>query len=163
MTHGTILIADDEELIRRVLADALSEEGYTAETADSGARAWERLQAMHDVEFHFAGDHQLVFEQQVIVAMDRAADGVLERHDTMRRSPFDNRLEHIVKALARDRLDFGSAVQERCGFAVRPGFSLISESHECSPTGSADLGRHGSAYCRVVSNDTDTDARASAF
>src|SRR5262245_53944881 len=45
MTQGTILIADDEELIRRVLADALSEEGYTVETADSGAHAWDCLQA----------------------------------------------------------------------------------------------------------------------
>jgi len=43
MTHGSILIADDEELIRRVLADVLSEEGYTVESVDSGARAWARL------------------------------------------------------------------------------------------------------------------------
>ncbi|MGE0684708.1 MAG: sigma-54-dependent transcriptional regulator [Candidatus Binatia bacterium] len=43
MTHGSILIADDEELIRRVLADTLSEEGYTVEIVDSGARAWARL------------------------------------------------------------------------------------------------------------------------
>jgi two-component system nitrogen regulation response regulator GlnG len=46
MAQGTILIADDEELIRRVLADALSEEGYIVETADSGARAWDCLQAL---------------------------------------------------------------------------------------------------------------------
>ncbi|MBI3302291.1 MAG: sigma-54-dependent Fis family transcriptional regulator [Deltaproteobacteria bacterium] len=44
MTQGTILVADDEELIRRVLADALGEVGYTVETAASGARAWTRLQ-----------------------------------------------------------------------------------------------------------------------
>jgi len=44
MSQGTILVADDEELIRKVLADALGEEGYTVETADSGARAWECLQ-----------------------------------------------------------------------------------------------------------------------
>ena len=43
MTHGSILIADDEELIRRVLADALGEEGYSIESVDSGARAWMRL------------------------------------------------------------------------------------------------------------------------
>jgi two-component system nitrogen regulation response regulator GlnG len=43
MAHGSILIADDEELIRRVLADTLGEEGYTVETVDSGARAWARL------------------------------------------------------------------------------------------------------------------------
>jgi len=44
MTHGSILIADDEELIRRVLADTLTEEGYSVEIVDSGARAWARLQ-----------------------------------------------------------------------------------------------------------------------
>jgi len=43
-TH-TILIADDEELLRRVLADVLSENGYTVETATSGVQAWERLQS----------------------------------------------------------------------------------------------------------------------
>ncbi|MBM4258926.1 MAG: sigma-54-dependent Fis family transcriptional regulator [Deltaproteobacteria bacterium] len=45
MTQPAILIADDEDLIRRVLADALSEEGYTVETVPSGKLAWERLQA----------------------------------------------------------------------------------------------------------------------
>jgi two-component system nitrogen regulation response regulator GlnG len=45
MTQPAILIADDEDLIRRVLADALSEEGYAVETVPSGKLAWERLQA----------------------------------------------------------------------------------------------------------------------
>src|SRR5712691_11619822 len=44
MSQGTILVADDEELIRRVLADALGEMGYVVETADTGTRAWSRLQ-----------------------------------------------------------------------------------------------------------------------
>jgi two-component system nitrogen regulation response regulator GlnG len=44
MTQGAILIADDEELIRQVLAGALGEVGYAVETADSGTRAWARLQ-----------------------------------------------------------------------------------------------------------------------
>lgn len=45
MTRPPILIADDEDLIRRVLADTLSEEGHTVETVPSGKLAWERLQA----------------------------------------------------------------------------------------------------------------------
>ena len=45
MTRPAILIADDEDLIRRVLDDTLSEEGYTVETVPSGKLAWERLQA----------------------------------------------------------------------------------------------------------------------
>src|SRR5262245_33331460 len=44
MAQNTILVADDEELIRRVLADALGEVGYAVETVDSGTRAWNRLQ-----------------------------------------------------------------------------------------------------------------------
>lgn len=52
MTPGTILVADDEELIRRVLADALREEGHRVETADSGIRAWAYLQEQpFDVAF----------------------------------------------------------------------------------------------------------------
>jgi two-component system nitrogen regulation response regulator GlnG len=44
MRQGSILIADDEELIRRVLIDVLQDEGYRVEAVDSGARAWKRLQ-----------------------------------------------------------------------------------------------------------------------
>lgn len=40
---GTILIADDEELIRRVLADTLRDEGHTVKTVNNGARASEAL------------------------------------------------------------------------------------------------------------------------
>jgi two-component system nitrogen regulation response regulator GlnG len=45
MPHGAILIADDEELLRRVLTDTLREEGYSVEAVESGALAWERLKA----------------------------------------------------------------------------------------------------------------------
>src|SRR5215475_12605603 len=52
MAHGSILIADDEELLRRVLTDTLSEEGYSVETVDSGSRAWEHLnQKSFDLAF----------------------------------------------------------------------------------------------------------------
>jgi len=44
MSQGTILVADDEDLIRRVLADALGELGYTVETVDTGTHAWTCLQ-----------------------------------------------------------------------------------------------------------------------
>ena len=40
MSQGAILVADDEELIRRVLVDALGELGYTVEAVDTGTRAW---------------------------------------------------------------------------------------------------------------------------
>ncbi len=44
MANGTILVADDEELIRRVLIDTLSERGYQVEAVETGAQAWALLQ-----------------------------------------------------------------------------------------------------------------------
>jgi two-component system nitrogen regulation response regulator GlnG len=44
MTPPSILIADDEELIRRVLADTLGEAGFAVATSASGDEAWRQLQ-----------------------------------------------------------------------------------------------------------------------
>ena len=44
MSHSSILIADDEELICRVLADTLREAGFTVETVATGDEAWRQLQ-----------------------------------------------------------------------------------------------------------------------
>jgi two-component system, NtrC family, nitrogen regulation response regulator GlnG len=44
MSHTAILIADDEELIRRVLADTLEDAGFAAQTVASGDEAWRQLQ-----------------------------------------------------------------------------------------------------------------------
>ena len=44
MATGTILVADDEALIRRVLVDTLSERGYQVEAVETGAQAWALLQ-----------------------------------------------------------------------------------------------------------------------
>ena len=41
---ATILIADDEELIRHVLQDTLTEHGYQVEAVADGAQAWSALQ-----------------------------------------------------------------------------------------------------------------------
>lgn len=45
MSNGTILVADDERLIRHVLRDALGERGYHVETAESGTEAWAAVRA----------------------------------------------------------------------------------------------------------------------
>ena len=95
-------------------------------------RPRQRLQAVDDVELHLAGDHELVLEQQVVVAMDGAADRVLERDDAMRRALLDDRLEHLVEAFAGHCFDLRSTVQERGGLAVGAGLSLIRESQSLS-------------------------------
>ena len=46
-------------------------------------RPRQRLQAVDDVELDLARDAQLVLEQQVVVAMDGAANRVLQRHDAV--------------------------------------------------------------------------------
>ena len=42
--NGTILIADDEELIRQVLCDTLTEQGYHVKAVETGTQAWSALQ-----------------------------------------------------------------------------------------------------------------------
>ena len=44
MVNGTILIADDEDLIRQVLHDTLTEQGYHVETVATGSQAWSAVQ-----------------------------------------------------------------------------------------------------------------------
>src|SRR6185436_4729759 len=90
-------------------------------------------QAVDDVELHLARDHELVLEQQVVVAVDRPADGVLERHDAVRRALPHHGFEHLVEALAGHRFDLRPTVEERRSFAVGARLSLIRESHDFSP------------------------------
>ena len=92
-------------------------------------RAGQRLQTVDDVELHFTGDAELVIEQQVVIAMNGAADGVLERNDAMGRPLLDDRLEDFVERLAGQGLDFRPAEMKRRGFAVGARLSLIRDSH----------------------------------
>jgi hypothetical protein len=62
-------------------------------------RARQRLQTVDDVELHLAGDHELVLEQQIVVAMNGAADGVLERDHAVRGPFLHDSLEHSSKVL----------------------------------------------------------------
>ncbi len=73
---------------------------------------------------------ELVIEQQIVVAMDGAADRVLERDDAVRRALLDDRFEDLVEGLAGQRLDVRSAEMQRGRFAVCPRFSLIRKSHD---------------------------------
>src|SRR4029453_2511864 len=97
-------------------------------------RARQRLQAVDDVELYLAGDGEVVVEEQVVVAMDRAADRVLEGAQPVRRLLARDGIEDVFEALARQRLGLRSAVLQCRRFAIRAGFPLICKSHDgCSP------------------------------
>jgi hypothetical protein len=73
-------------------------------------------------------DRQVMLEQQIEVAVDAAADRVLDRqHAVVGRAAVDGG-EHILEALAGLELSF-RIHQPRGGLAERSGFSLIGDPH----------------------------------
>ena len=78
---------------------------------DLGAR--QRLQTVDDIELDLAADREVVIEQEVVVAVDRAADRVLERNHAMRRAPLRDRVEDVLEALAGQGLGLRAAVLQR--------------------------------------------------
>ena len=65
-------------------------------------RAGQRQQLVHDRQLDLADDRQLVLEEQVVVAVDAAADRVLDRqHAVGRPCRPATRVEHLFEAPAR--------------------------------------------------------------
>ena len=95
-------------------------------------RAGPRQQTVIDCQFDFSDDRQLVLDEQVVVAVDAATDGVLHRHDSARHAPFRHGGKDVVKAAARDRLGVRRKKQRR-RFAISPWFSLICDAHDAAP------------------------------
>ena len=50
MRQISILVVDDERFIRETVARFLQEEGYSVDSAEDGAAAWDKMQ---DTHFHF--------------------------------------------------------------------------------------------------------------
>src|SRR5438093_1199401 len=73
-----------------------------AQAAERCAR--QRQQVMHDRQLDLRDDRQLVREQQVVVAVDAAADRVLERQDAVRGAAAVDGVEDVFEAVARDQL-----------------------------------------------------------
>src|SRR4030095_2128692 len=65
-----------------------------------------------------------------VIAVNGAADGVLERDHSVRRALFHDGFEHFVEALARHRFHVLSAVEKRRRFAVRAWLPLIRKPQE---------------------------------
>ena len=67
-------------------------------------RAREREQVVHDGQLDLADDRQRALEQQVVVAVNAAADRVLDRQDAAGRRAGLDRVEHFVEAPAGQEL-----------------------------------------------------------
>jgi two-component system nitrogen regulation response regulator GlnG len=133
MAQGTILVADDEELIRRVLADALGEAGYAVETADTGTQAWDCLQALRfdlafvDIRMPEPGGLDLLLRAQtamidtpfVIMTGQTTLTNAVE---AMRRGAFDYLTKPFdlneVKALAARALEARRLTAEQNQFPL---------------------------------------------
>ena len=61
----------------------------------------QRQQVVRDGQLDLADDRQVVLEQQVVVAVDAAADRVLDRQDAVRGPARRHGGEHVVERLAR--------------------------------------------------------------
>src|SRR6185295_5045580 len=88
----------------------------------------QREQAVVHAQLDLADDRQVVLEQQIVVAVDAAADGVLHRQDAVRRAGVAHRGEDFVEGRAGKRLRGGSELESR-GLAVGPRLSLEGDDH----------------------------------
>ena len=85
-------------------------------------------QVMAYGEFHLAHDREVVLHQQVVIAVDAAADGVLDRQDPVRGPPAGDRREHVVEGFAGDEVCVVAEMEGR-GLAVGAGLSLVGNAH----------------------------------
>ena len=90
--------------------------------------ARQREQLVHDRHLDFADDRELALDEQVVVAVNRAADRVLDRDDAEADVAGVDGVEHLVEGRVRARLGGGQQAQHG-RFAECAGLSLIRDSH----------------------------------
>jgi len=86
-------------------------------------------QMVYDRHFHLADDRQVVLHQQVVVAMDAAADRVLDWQHAVMRGPLLDSGKHLFEAFTWDERRV-AADQPRCRLAERARLSLIGDLHD---------------------------------
>ncbi|KAF8039552.1 hypothetical protein BT93_B1922 [Corymbia citriodora subsp. variegata] len=91
------------------------------------ARAGESEEAMVDRELDLADDVEAVAEEEVVVAVDRAAEGVLHRQDGAVSDPELHGLEGDLELVARDGLAIRIGFPGRC-FGVGSGDALVGHA-----------------------------------
>ena len=87
-----------------------------------------REEAVLDLQLHLADDRQLVLDEEVVVAVDAAADRVLHRENAVRRASRFDGLEDVLEGAARKRLG-GRRERQRRGLAVGARLSLVGDAH----------------------------------
>src|SRR6266545_2090376 len=92
------------------------------------AHTRKREQAVVDLELHLTDDWQLVLDQQVVIPVDGAADGVLHRQDAPRDGAIRHRLEHVLETPAGEGCRL-RVKRERRRFAVGAGLPLVRNTH----------------------------------
>ena len=91
-------------------------------------RAGQGEQVVHHRQFDLGDERQIVREQQVVVAVDAAADRVLERQDAVRHAARGHRVEDVLEAAAGDERRV-VAHAPRGRLAERSRFALIRNLH----------------------------------
>ena len=91
-------------------------------------RARKRQQMVPDRQLDFADDRQVVLDEQVVIAMNAAANRVLDRQDPVRRPSRRHRPEHVVERLAGNDVGVAAETEGR-GFAVGARLSLERDAH----------------------------------
>ncbi len=130
---GRVVGRDDLDVGQRAqeplaLREPLRMRVHPAQAGERGAA--KRQQVVHDRQLHLGDDRQLVREQQVVVAMDAAADGVLERQAAVRDRAGLDGVEDLLEAPAGHQL---RVVVDAPGgrLAEGAGLTLIRDSHRC--------------------------------
>src|SRR2546430_16566207 len=91
--HGTILVVDDEEIMREILETLLSREGYDVRVASSGSEGLEMARA-------------LPFDAAIVDIMMPGLDGIAARRaEADRRRPQRHHHHRLRLSRERDRGD----------------------------------------------------------
>lgn len=101
MSQATILIADDEELVRRVLSDTLGELGYSVQSVEDGAQAWAHLQS---ATFDVALLDIRMPEQSGLDVLDRVQQQGL--HTPIIIMTGQTTLDNAIEAMKRGAFDY---------------------------------------------------------
>ena len=97
-----------------------------AQIAEGDAR--QRQQMVHDRQLHLADDREMMLDEQVVVAVDAAANRVLDRQDAVAGGPGVDGAEDLLEAPARDQLGVG-VHQPRRRFAEGAELPLVGDPH----------------------------------